>query len=329
VRSGNSFFSNREQIGTSSQSHDINVKPKPESFVGGDWLPAKSLQLNESWLSGSPAFSVGEPINRTLTLIVEGLAVSLIPPITDTEIDGAKTYRDPPVETQEVNNDGINSMKVITIGIVPTQPGMMIIPEIRLPWWNTDTNQMEVAIVPESRFEVSGLVQTNTQPTLAESLPITQENLSSSTTTTSSSLWKIIAAIMSTLWLGTLLLWWRKPRTQKKEVEPVQAPRTSQSALFKDLLNRCKNNQSDHILNSLFIWGKTKYPEIDSISGLLKVVRNEQFSKEIQGLEQALYSKETDSSWNGDNLAKVLREVDNIEIKQTKTAALTASLNPA
>ncbi|MFT6753960.1 MAG: hypothetical protein ACJA2O_004156 [Candidatus Azotimanducaceae bacterium] len=330
VRSGNGFFSNREQVGTSSSSHEINVKPKPEVFAGGDWLPAKSLQLFESWDSEQPSFTIGEPINRTLTLKVTGLAVTLIPPISGIEIEGAKTYQDPPLETQEITNSGISSTKVMTIGIVPTQPGTMVIPEIRLPWWNTDTNKMEVAIVPEGRYEVSGLVQNNVQQSQqTQLLQVNQEHIANAKESASSSpFWKMVAALMSVLWLGTLLLWWHKPRVAKKQDEPAQAPQTNQSALFKELLRKCRNNESEHILNSLFIWGKTKYPKIESTSHLLKIVNNSNFSEEIKHLERSLYSETTSTSWEGSNLVKLLVEVDNIQLQQTKSAALAASLNP-
>lgn len=332
VRSGNGFFSNREQVGTSSQSHEINVQPKPEAFTGEEWLPAKSLQLFESWNTEQPpSFTVGEPINRTLTLKVTGLAVTLIPPLSGIEIDGAKIYQDPPLESQEITDGGISSTKVITIGIVPTQPGTMVIPEVRLPWWNTDTNQMEVAVIPESHYEVSGLVQNNVQqPQQPLPLPVNQElHTNASLSASSSPIWKVIAAIMSVLWLGTILLWWHKPRTAKKQAEPAQAQKVNQSALFKALLLKCRNNESEHVLKSLFIWGKTKHPEIESTSHLLKIVNNSNFSEEIKHLEQSLYSENTSTSWNGRNLAKLLVEVDSTKIRKTTSAALATSLNPA
>ncbi|MFT6752970.1 MAG: hypothetical protein ACJA2O_003161, partial [Candidatus Azotimanducaceae bacterium] len=36
----------------------------------------------------------------------------------------------------------------------------------------------------------------------------------------------------------------------------------------------------------------------------------------------------TSTSWEGSNLVKLLVEVDNIQLQQTKSAALAASLNP-
>ena len=81
---------------TLSRPHTIKVKPKPVAFTGGHWLPARELLIAESWREPPPVFKVGEPVNRTVTIIADGLAAAVLPPTENIDIAGTKTYRKPP-----------------------------------------------------------------------------------------------------------------------------------------------------------------------------------------------------------------------------------------
>jgi len=327
VRSGNRIFSAREQIGTSSESHEITVLPKPDSYNSGDWLPAKALTITESWNSGVPVFKVGEPVNRVLTLVVDGLPASFIPLLTDIEIDGAKIYEDPAIESQSLNQDGIISTKVITIGIVPTKPGTIVIPEIRIPWWNTTSNTAEVAVIEAQSFEVSGEISPVSQLSLPE------ENLTQTKQTVlikpTSPFWKIVAAIATILWLGTTILWWRKPSRKTKDIETKPESRVSDTKLFKSLIKACQDNRGDIVLNKLFRWGKTQYPSIKSNAELAIQSGSSQLKDEVDQLETLLYSKEEAQSWRGQDLAALLTDLEQNKGQASKPAALAVNLNPA
>ena len=51
---------------------------------------------------------------------------------------------------------GITARQVTVVGIVPTRAGTLTLPEISIPWWNTQTDREEVAIIPAMTYEVLG-----------------------------------------------------------------------------------------------------------------------------------------------------------------------------
>jgi len=333
LRSGNSFFAARQQVNALSDSHEIEVKAKPEAFTSDDWLPATALVLSESYVDGTQNFTVGEPINRTLTITVDGLAASLIPPFSNIEIEGAKTYKDPAIESQEISPEGLRSTKSVTIGIVPTKAGLMTIPEIRIPWWNTLSDTLEVATIPAQSFEVTGTSLKETIQTSPDIFEPTQESPGKSVQQTEQSpFWKVIALAMTLLSLVTTYLWLRKPGLTS--AEPKEKPQTVEddNAILKALIISCKNNEKDVVLSQFYRWGKLRYPSIESIAALLKLIDNEQITEEVQSLEAALYAGDTENqdrqSWQGQTLAELLKNLSQTKDGKGKTTALASELNP-
>ena len=97
---------------------------------------------------------VGEPINRVLSMHAKGLPGSLLPPFKELEIGNIKTYVDPPDVSESAEEDGLVSSSITTVGIVPTIAGPITLPEIRIPWWNTQTDSEEVVVIPAATYDV-------------------------------------------------------------------------------------------------------------------------------------------------------------------------------
>jgi len=333
TRTGRGFFStSREQVMALSEAHTITVNAKPASFVGENWLPAKSLKISESWSEPPANFTVGEPINRTLSMTVDGLAVSLLPLFENTEIEGTKTYKDPAAESQKVSQEGIVSTRSTTIGIVPTRDGAIVIPEIVIPWWNTKTDLLEVARIPSSTYIVKASAQVQplvpqvaTQPqTRVTRGEVSEQPIPAIQT----DLWMYVAAAMFLLWLITLLLWWHQS-AQPSLAEPEEEDNgASKSDLYRRLITACKANQAATARNLLFIWGKAKYPTIDSTRELAVITHSEALTDEIKNLETCLYSPNGSTEWDGANLLTLVEELNKHKRARHKKAALVEALNP-
>ena len=128
-----------------SMSITLDVKSVPDQFPGGHWIPAKKLVLTESWSQDPPVFQVGEPLTRTLSLVALGQTASQLPELPDWVPDDFKQYPDQPSLNDSNNNKGIKASRQEKVAIIPNKAGEYVLPEISVPWWNTNTNKLEYA----------------------------------------------------------------------------------------------------------------------------------------------------------------------------------------
>lgn len=333
TRGRGGFFSQKQQVNAVSESHTINVRRIPESFSGDDWIPARALTISESWTETPPQFRVGEPVNRVITLAAQGLSSSILPSVSDMPVEGAKVYADPPATENRVGAEGLTAIQQTTIGIVPTVEGRLDLPEIRIPWWNTETDREEVAVIPAATFTVMpALGEAVDVPTVT--VPVTELSRPVTIQAESSPLWQWAAVSLGILWL--LTAWqWLMLRRRIAVLESATARRFETTTFvdpdeareYKGLKQACQRNRAADAHRQLFLWCKARYPHLDSADQLKPM--DDALADEIDTLERHLYSADSASSWRG---AELLRCVD--RLKQQKAEGqrgemLTPNLNPA
>jgi hypothetical protein len=136
----------------------IDVKERPDAARDSQfWLPVSSLTLEESFDTDISNLQVGDSIVRKVTLVAEGVDGAVLPPFSNAQIQGANLYPDPPeIDRTFVDGEIIGSRTEQTT-IVATQGGMIEIPEIVIPWWNVDTDQLEATVVPATRLQIAAV----------------------------------------------------------------------------------------------------------------------------------------------------------------------------
>ena len=134
----------------------ITVDPRPEAAQEMDlWLPVANLTIEEEYSTDITNLQVGDSVVRTITMVADGLDGAVLPPFSPEEIEGLNSYPDP-ADIQRTFVDGsIVGTRIETSTLVPTTTGEITIPEIVIPWWNVDTNQLESAIIPASPIEIA------------------------------------------------------------------------------------------------------------------------------------------------------------------------------
>ena len=322
-RVGPGFFSTREPVLTRSKSHTIQVKPKPAEFQGEHWLPASNVELEQNWVGGDPQFVVGEPINREITLNATGVATSLLPPLPDQAIAGAKTYQDPPVEEQTRTAEGVSATHTVVIGIVPTVAGDLTIPALEIPWWNTTTDSMEVARLPAQTFNVEPSPQSSPLPLQVQSTPVAPATEVISAP--QDPRWQYAAIAFAVLWITTLIAW--RVQSSRRETPASAEKVEKQFDTLKALKAACNDNSAGRAQQLLLRWGRETLGPVDSLQELTVVVDEPALFKEIQKLEDQLYSAAATGQWSGSDLWKAVSHVKQ-KPASTKTGRLTSSINP-
>lgn len=331
---GRGFFSNREPVMAFSETHSVTVKPKPEEFTAPHWLPAKSVKITEAWSSESKQLTVGEPINRNITITVDGQAATLLPAIDDIEIQGAKSYKDPEVQNQTITDSGIVATSKTTVGIVPTQPGKLLLPALELAWWNTTTNKMEIASLPAQAFSVEAssqpqAVARNIEPSQPNQTLVAESATLRQPVAEGPNYWQLLAGVLAAAWVITLMLLFKaQRRPTQTAVEDTPTQLTSETALFNKLQEACKKNQAADARNLLFLWGKARLPSIDSTRDLAAHYASDELLQEIVLLEQSLYSPSQQTDWHGKSLGDITQALRSIRAEKSSPHALLSTMNP-
>ena len=152
----------------------IDVLERPIAIQGNDfWLPVSNLALEESWSTDINNLKVGDSVVRTVTMTADGLDGAVLPPFGPEEIEGLNLYPDPAEIERTFIEGAIVGTRIETTSIVPIASGNVLIPEISIPWWNINTNQQEVTIIPTTRL----VIATITGEIPAEQTVASSENL--------------------------------------------------------------------------------------------------------------------------------------------------------
>lgn len=329
-RVGPGFFSTREPVVSRSESHLVTVKARPAAFDGEHWLPAANVTIEETWISGPPEFTVGEPVNRSIVISATGVAASLLPPLSDTSIDGAKTYQDPPVEDQTLTGEGIEATQTIVVGIVPTRPGRLELPAIEIPWWNTRTDQLEVARIAAQTFVVAPSPknqQAFSQP--PNSMAPTAVPSGMIASTSEKPYWQTIAVGLFCLWMITLLLWFAQARRRPKTTPKEERPRAiDQGQLLKDLKSACSANDAPAVQLLAIQWGHLRYGDIHSLQGIAKRAESHNLVAALADLEDNLYAPDASGRWEGKLLWQAIQAIVRHKTSTQSQGQLKSTLNP-
>ncbi len=334
TRGRGSFFSARERVSAVSNRHIIEVAPRPAAFTGDHWLPASQVTLAESWTESQPTFRVGEPINRTLTLTAEGLASSLLPPFEDLNLDNAKTYQDPPETLDMPSDQGLVSTLKTTIGIVPTEPGFLVLPEVRIPWWNTTTDRMEVATLPARTFKIeAGASVDVSAPTPPPRSSLTETGSTTPGVSAMSGFWRNVAIGLLILWMLTAWQWWQlrtrlQQRSSVDEPSVASARSLNEGVCFDALKQASSKGDAAAAHSALAQWARARFPGIRSLTELGRRADSDALAQEVATLERVLYAPGERTTWSGEGLLNILTEVRQRKPGKARQSDLATSLNP-
>ena len=292
VQPGRSLLGARlgRRLRMASEPLEIKVKSVPTSFPGEVWLPARALTLEENWSIDPASLTVGDSTTRTLTLTARGLQGSQLPPLSSVQgainIPELRFYPDQESIDQIELAEGLQGRRVQSEALVARSGGTWTLPEIRVPWWNIETNRLEFATLP-ARTVVVTAIQTADQtndPTIAPSA-------SPAGTTLSLWLWAVSAAgWLVSLALG-ILLWLSRRHTAGHSPAPGGATAKSGSVRQALVEIRKAAAQEDAALlrKAILQWADLHHERGFSSLEALARVSTESLATRLRAVDRSLY----------------------------------------
>lgn len=300
-----------------SKQHKVTVKAPPASFRGETWLPAKSLKLVETWSRNPRELRVGESITRTITTNAQNLLDAQLPPVIFDSVAGFKLYPDQGSLKSIENVEGVYSSRVDSTALIATREGELVLPAIRLRWWDTSSSRSRVAVIPETKL--------NIKPALEEPINIVAPRAVDHSKQKSSPpavmiqetnlWWKISSAILLALWLLSLFFYFRLRGQLRSEHNPSSQTEKPEKTLnekkaFRQLSKAARGTDLLATRSAAIFWANCYWPDqtINSLDDIKLLSDHASLGNAMSQLDAALYGNESSKkNWNGDSLIGVIK----------------------
>ena len=245
------------RITVKSKPLQLQIEPRPASYTGSDWQPARSLNLSQR-ISGTDALRVGEPVTRTVIIDAVGLEENMIAEPAWPELSGARIYPDQPQGISRDDGEWVLGHKEFRYAVVPEQEGELVLPELTVHWWDTENDRQRTAILPAQALNVrpSALV-----PPVPEAMPgattetaAPGEQPAPSMDPGTATYWRWLTLLFAGLWLLTLLSVWRSRGRRGGSPTPARTTTAGETELLDGLRRACERGDVTAARLSLLAW---------------------------------------------------------------------------
>lgn len=297
-----------QRINTRDKTISLTVQPVPKQYQGKAWLPAKQINLTSEYEDSKHTLSQGSTLIRTVKIEGVGVPAQLLPKLEFAETDAFNVYPEKGTDRNEVKQGELVGSTEFKVTYLFNKPGKVVIPELRLPWFNSATGKQEVAILAPRSLEItpSAITKTeasNTDQNLGNIHAPSPDSAAQDSSTASKWPW-LIAILFGLAWVATLLLWqWQK--------RPIHSNKGRYKQAIAELSKACSEGNPQKARDALLKWGSLHWPDAPllNLTDLTKLVRDAHLKKQINALSQVLYRREERSMWRGDELIRAVNGI--------------------
>lgn len=273
----------------------VNVRPQPSNYDAPVWLPAQSVDIQQSWSQSPDSFKVGEPITRTIRIKATGVLASQLPPLQIDSIAGLSYYPDQPQSDEQLGSDGVTTVKQESYAIVAQQPGTVTLPAITLQWWDTKAKRQREARLPVQQIHIAAAADSASQPIVLAEPDASVAPLDTETNTaTTGSLWFYTTLISSAAALMFLALWLRARNALEPATTPEKTPKPSAAGDVRNLYKQLDNADPLQARHALIQWGQGFFQQADlsRLETLAQLSQHSAFAEDLRALDTLLYGSE-------------------------------------
>ena len=298
------------RISVESEPITVEVSPRPASFSGDTWQPARSYRLGEE-LSTSGEIRVGEPVTRTVIIDAVGLEENMISEPEWAEIPDARIYPDQPQGISRDDGQWVLGHKEFRYAVVPETEGVLTLPELRVVWWDTQADEERVSILPArdvtvlpSQSAVASTPLTDTGAVGFEPGPGLVEGSGVG------GYWRWLTMIFAALWLATLAFALRSPRGPRM-TKPA-AVETDEAEVLAQFKRACSSGDAGAARAALRTWLRRFAPlSVATRSSLVDFASqcgHDSLAQALHEMDASGFSRDHGKTWEGKTLYKAFEE---------------------
>ena len=252
------------RVRVESEPLTLEISPRPVSYTGEFWLPARRITLSQQ-ISDNEKLHVGEPVTRTVILDAMGLEEHMLEEPVWPEVPDTRIYPDQPQGISRDDGEWVLGHKEFRYAVVPETVGDLVLPEIRLDWWDTVANKQRTAVLPEHRVSVlpsEFSPSVNVVPPATISLPDVVMDASSKQVMSPGSmlLWKSTTGVFALLWLVTLVLYFQRRSSAIPPDGMNGSTSLAESDLLKQIQDACRKGDASSARKGLSHWIRSYAP---------------------------------------------------------------------
>lgn len=253
------------RVRVESEPLTLNIKPRPTAYTGDFWLPARRITLSQQ-ISDNEKLHVGEPVTRTVILDAMGLEENMLEEPAWPDVPATRIYPDQPQGISRDDGEWVLGHKEFRYAVVPEEAGELILPEIRLDWWDTIANRQRTAVLREHRVSVlpSELSQSvSVLPPAEGIMPDVSTGVATGNTVLpgAATLWKASTGAFAILWLLTLMFYFRRGPVATSSPGPNGSTSLDESDLLKQFRHACKKGDASSARKNLAHWIRNYAPQ--------------------------------------------------------------------
>jgi len=259
-------------------------------------------------------------------MFAKGLRGEQLPELPVPDYGSVKTYPDKAQTNTEFDGKWVVGTREEKYALVPTQPGPVTVPGIRIPWWNIEKARWETAELPSRTLTVQGDLPTQSarilqqqpdqisdtaQTVAVDPIEVSLDSSGLSPMVSGSNRWEWIAGGLMGVWVLTLVGWWwdrRRRRYHNHERVALRAEQAmaSERKAIQAVKAACLEQSAPKTREALMHWASIKQQgkpclSLGTAARMLAapVPHNTIVQEAIWKLDRTLYTTSEQQPWDG------------------------------
>ncbi|MDH3449361.1 MAG: BatD family protein [Gammaproteobacteria bacterium] len=283
------------KISRSSNLLKLRVRNPPANFTGSFWLPATRLEISQNWGGDPDKLEAGAALGLTLSIVAHGLPAESLPAdLLTLDSDNLRIYADRESRSTRFEGGELIGRLEQRFAVIAVRPGTIKLPDLKLPWWDTNSDNERLASIDGRTISVSdnSLIPED-EPQASQNLhPRPLSNLSGD----EGRHWLGLALIASgALFAASLVL--------RRRISGLLTPLLHRHRIRRRLRRACLANDTKAARAALVEWGRERWPAtpITGLHQIGKRIADDELVEQLARLDAALFAP-SGSRWQGRRL---------------------------